>query len=95
MVDFMTNRSQLAFLNRARSYQPLRGVVCFWANDGPREISFYVSASALKHLDSNLQSDEAGFLQAFDANRSQIESAASKVYRAGSQSSYELDLPNF
>jgi hypothetical protein len=95
MVDFMTNRSQLAFLNRARSYQPLRGVVCFWANDGPREISFYVSAGALKHLDSSLQSDEAGFLQAFDAHRSRIEGAASKVYRAGSQSSYELDLPNF
>ena len=95
MVGFMSNGSQLAFLNLARSYQPLRGVVCFWANDGPREISFYVSASALKHLDSNLQSDEAGFLLAFDANRGRIENAASKVYRAGSQSSYELDLPHF
>lgn len=95
MIDFASNRSRLAFLNRARSYQPVRGAVCFWANDGPREVTFYVSAGALKHLDTRLQSDEAGFLRAFDANRSTIEDAASKVYRPGSQSSYDLDLPHF
>lgn len=95
MADFSLGQSRLAFFNQARSYQPLRGAVNFWASDGPREVSFYVSAGALKHLDPKLQSDEEGFLKAFDANRTRIENAASKVYRPGAQSSYELDLPNF
>jgi ribosomal protein L28 len=95
MSGIALGQSQLAFFNRARSYQPVRGVVNFWASDGPREISFYVSAGALKHLDPKLQSDEEGFLKAFDANRSRIEDAANKVYRAGTRGSYELDLANF
>jgi Protein of unknown function (DUF1488) len=95
MASFSPGRSRLDFFNRSRSYQPLRGVVNFWASDGPREISFYVSAGALKHLDPDLKPDEAGFLKAFDSNRDRIEDAANKMYRAGSRSSYDLDLASF
>ena len=95
MADFSLGTSRLAFLNRTRSYQPRRAVVNFWANDGAREVSFYVTAGALKLLDPKLRSDEDGFLKAFDTYRNRIEDAANKVYRAGSQSSYELDLANF
>jgi hypothetical protein len=95
MVDFSLTSSRLSFFNRTRSYQSRRGVVNFWANDGAREVSFYVTAGALKLLDPNLRSDEDGFLKAFDAHRGRIEGAANKVYRPGAQSSYELDLPHF
>lgn len=95
MASLSIGESRLSFFNRTRSYQSRRGVVNFWANDGAREVSFYVTAGALKHLDPKLRSDEDGFLKAFDTHRGWIEDAANKVYRAGSQSSYELDLPNF
>lgn len=95
MASYLASSSRLSFFNRTRSYQPRRGVVSFWANDGPREVSFYVTASALNYLDPKLQSDEEGFLNAFDVNRERIEDAANKVYLAGSRISYELDLANF
>jgi hypothetical protein len=95
MVDFSLGSARLSFFNRTRSYQARRGVVNFWASDGPREVTFYVTAGALKHLDPKLRSDEDGFLKAFDAHRERIQDAANKVYRPGSQSSYELDLQNF
>lgn len=95
MTNFASNRPRLAFVNRARTYQPIRGAVCFWANDGPREVTFYVSAGALKQLDVRLKSDETGFLRAFDTHRGAIEDAASNIYRPGSQSSYELDFNHF
>jgi hypothetical protein len=70
-------------------------MVQFWGSDEAMEVSFYVTAGALKHLQSSLVPTEAGFLQAFDRNRPLIERAAQKAYRRGERASYELDLANF
>lgn len=59
------------------------------------EMSFFVSADALKHFQPNLQPDEAGALQAFDNNRELIYAAAAKAYAGGPKGSYHLDAANF
>lgn len=91
----MARDHQLQFLNPNRSFQATRAMVQFWGSDQAIEVSFYVTAGALKHLQSNLVPTELGFLSAFDQNRQRIEGAALKVYRRGEQSSYELDLADF
>lgn len=88
----MFRSHQLHFPNPSRSFQQARAMVQFWGSDHAMEVSFYVTAGALKHLQSNLVPTEAGFLNAFDQNRNRIEAAATKVYRPGQRSSYELDL---
>lgn len=91
----MNSSANLRFPNQVRSYRTARGVVQFWGSDETIEVTFYVSASALKHLQPDLVSDEAGFLRAFDTNRERIERAATKAYQGGQKTSYDLDLPNF
>jgi hypothetical protein len=88
----MFRSHQLHFPNPSRSFQKTRATVQFWGSDQTIEVSFYVTAGALKHLQSNLVPTESGFLTAFDRNRDRIEAAALKAYRRGERSSYELDL---
>ena len=90
-----TANRTVTFPNRSRSYDAVRHVVRFWGYDRSMEMSFFVSADALKHIQPNLQLDEAGALQAFDNNRELIYAAATKAYAGGPKGSYHLDAANF
>jgi hypothetical protein len=46
-------------------------------------------------IQPDVRLDESGFLNAFDANREKICTAAAKVYIRGSNESYDLDVANF
>lgn len=85
----------VTFPNRSRSYDATRCVVRFWGYDRSMEMSFFVSADALKQIQPNLQPDEAGLLRAFDINRDLICAIAAKVYACGRKGSYELNVANF
>lgn len=50
-------------------YNATLHAVRFWRHDGAIEASFYVNEDALKRIQPELRPDEAGILDAFDANR--------------------------
>jgi hypothetical protein len=83
------------FPNLSRSYDATRRVVRFWGYDRSMENSFYVTADALTQLQPDMQSDEAGFLRAFDINRALIYAIAAKVYARGRKGSYDLTVADF
>ena len=59
------------------------------------EVSFFISADALKRIQPSLRCDEDGIVGAFDANRDVIEDAAAKIYARGRRGSYELGPTDF
>ena len=59
------------------------------------EASFYVTEDALKRVQPSMRFDEAGLLDAFDANRNLIYAAAAKVYARGHKGSYDLVSADF
>lgn len=59
------------------------------------EWSFFVTEDALKRLQPDMPSDEAGLLLAFDANRDLIYAAAMKAYKRDRKGSYELAAKDF
>jgi hypothetical protein len=59
------------------------------------EWSFFVSEDALKHIQPNMERDEAGCLDAFDAHRNAIYAAAKRAYTRGRKGSYELAAADF
>ena len=85
----------LTFPNESRSYDPTRGAVRFWGYQSSMECSFFVTTGALRKVQPNLHPDEAGFLEAFDANRDRICAIAAVVYRRGRKGSYELVTADF
>jgi hypothetical protein len=85
----------LSFPNRSRSYDATRRAVRFWGHDSAMEWSFYVSEDALKRVQPSTRLDEAGLLNAFDANRDRIYAAAVKVYARGRKGSYDLVSSDF
>jgi hypothetical protein len=85
----------IRFLNASRSYDATRRSVCFWGHDATFEITFSVEEDALRLISPQSNRGEAGFLQAFDANRSRIETAATKAYGRSRQSFYRLSAPDF
>ena len=85
----------LIFPNQSRSYDPTRGAVRFWGYQSSMECSFFVTTGALRKVQPNLQSDEAGFLNAFDTNRDLICKTAATVYARGRKGSYELVTADF
>jgi hypothetical protein len=85
----------LNFPNRSRIFDSTRRAVRFWGHDSAMEWSFFVTEDALKRLDPNLQRDEAGLLLAFDNNRTEIYTAAMKVYKRDRKGSYELLATDF
>jgi hypothetical protein len=85
----------IRFLNASRSYDASRRSVCFWGHDSAFEITFCVEEDALRLISPQAHRGEAGFLQAFDANRPRIETAASKAYGRTRQSFYRLSAPDF
>ena len=78
------------FPNTSRSYDQTRDAVRFWGYQSSIECSFFVTAGALRQVQPNLQADEAGLLDAFDANRDLIYRIAAKVFARGRKGSYEL-----
>ena len=83
------------FPNQSRFFDPTRRAVRFWGHDSAMEWSFFVSEDALKHIQPNMPRDEAGCLDAFDANRSAIYAAAKRAYTRGRKGSYELAATDF
>jgi hypothetical protein len=55
----------------------------------------FVAAGALRRVQPDLRSDEAGFLNAFDADRDLIYKTAAKVHARGRKGSYELVTADF
>jgi hypothetical protein len=85
----------LNFPNQSRSYDATRRAVRFWGYDSAMETSFFVSVEALKRIQPDLQTNEAGLLKAFDLNRELVYATAAKVYRRGHKGSYDLGRDNF
>ena len=85
----------LNFPNQCRSYDATRRVVRFWGHDRSIEKPFFVTADALKRLQSDLQLDEAAILRAFDVNRERIHAIAAKVYARSRKGSYDLTAGDF
>ena len=80
----------IQFPNRSRSYDRTQRAVRFWGYDIAMKTSFFVSGDALKRIQPSMQFDEAGLLNAFDANRDRIYAIAAKVYARGRRGSYEI-----
>jgi hypothetical protein len=85
----------LSFPNRSRFYDATRRAVRFWGYDSAMETSFFVTEDALKRIQPSMQFDEAGLLNAFDANRDRIYATAAKVYARGRKGSYEIAGTDF
>jgi hypothetical protein len=80
----------LSFPNHSRVYDPTRRAVHFWGHDSAMEFSFFVSEDALLRIASAATLDDAGLLDAFDANRDRVLAAATRVYARGRKGSYDL-----
>jgi Protein of unknown function (DUF1488) len=85
----------LRFPNESRSYDPTRRAVRFWGHDSAMEALFFVSEDALKRVQPAMLLNEAGLLDAFDANRDLIRATATKVYARGRRGSYDLVISDF
>ena len=85
----------LGFPNESRFYDGAVHAVRFSGHDGALEASFYVGKDALKRIQPDMPSDEAGLLNAFDLNRSRIYAIATKVYERGRKGSYDLMPEDF
>ena len=85
----------LNFPNRSRSFDATLRAVRFWGHDGAMEAAFFVNENALKRIQPDMRSDEAGILGAFDSHRDLIHTAAAKVYMRGRKGLYELMSEDF
>ena len=85
----------LGFPNESRFYDAAVHAVRFSGYDGAMEAPFFVDERALKQIQPDMPSDEAGLLKAFDLNRERIYAAAAKVYARGRKGSYELISTDF
>ncbi len=59
------------------------------------EWSFFIGEDALKLVQPDMRSDEAGFLRAFDSNRALIQAAALKAYKRERKAWYDLAAKDF
>jgi len=80
----------LGFPNESRFYDAAVHAVRFSGYDGAMEASFFVGEDALKRIQPDMPSGEAGLLNAFDLNRRRIYTIATKVYERGRRGSYDL-----
>jgi hypothetical protein len=80
----------LGFPNESRFYDGAVHAVRFSGYDGAMEAPFFVGERALKQIQPDMPSDEAGLLNAFDRNRKRIYDTAAKVYERGRKGSYDL-----
>jgi Protein of unknown function (DUF1488) len=80
----------LRFPNKSRAFDATRRAVRFWGYDSAMEVAFFVTEDALKRVQPDMQSNEAGLLRAFDSNRDLICKRAAKIYARGRKGSYDL-----
>ena len=80
----------LSFPNKSRAFDATRRAVRFWGYDSAMEVAFFVTEDALKRVQPDMQSDEAGLLRAFDSNRDLICRRAVGIYARGRKGSYDL-----
>ena len=80
----------LNFPNKSRAFDATRRAVRFWGYDSAMEVPFFVTEDALKRVQPDVRSDEAGLLRAFDSNRDLICTRAAKIYVRGRKGSYDL-----
>jgi hypothetical protein len=85
----------LNFPNPSRIFDPTRRAVRFWGHDRAMEWSFFVTESALKRLQPNVERSEASLLLAFDTHRAAIHSVAITKYKRERKGSYELVAADF
>jgi Protein of unknown function (DUF1488) len=85
----------LNFPNPSRMYDAAHSAIRFWGYDGAMESVFFVTEGALVQVQPQVELDEAGFLRAFDLNRTLIYAAAAKVYARGRKAYYELGTADF
>jgi|SRR5689334_10835268 len=90
-----TANLSVVFPNHSRSCDATRHAVCFWGYDRSMENSFFVTWDALRHIQPDLQPDEAGYLRAFDSNRKFIHEVAARVYARGRKNIYDLVVSDF
>ena len=83
------------FPNQSRTFDSSHHCVRFWGYDSAFEVSFLVEEDALCHIDRNAPRDEAGLLDAFDANRDRILGAARKAYSRRGSRFYALAASDF
>lgn len=86
----MVTGMALSFPNQSRSYDATRRRVRFWAYDEALEISFFVEAEALRHIDPQSAESEGGLLSTFDLHRDRICKAADRVYSRRGKDFYTL-----
>jgi hypothetical protein len=78
----------LSFPNPSRSFDAAQNRVQFWGYDRAIEVTFFMETDALEKLCPDINSVEAGFLEAFDRARKRIHEAAEKVYTRGRKGLY-------
>jgi Protein of unknown function (DUF1488) len=85
----------LNFPNQSRFYDATRRAVRFWGYDRAMEATFFMTEDALKRVHPDMRLDEAGLLDAFDANRDLIHRTAARIYARGQRGSYDLFYTDF
>lgn len=85
----------LNFSNQSRSYDVTRHAVRFWGYDGSREVSFFITADALRWLQASATDTEETLIGAFDTHCARIRVIAAKVYGRGRKGSYEIGARDF
>lgn len=85
----------ISFPNASRSFDATRRAIRFWGYDSAMENSFFMTEEALRRLNPDAPSDEAGLLRVFDAHHDRILKTAAKVYARGRKGSYDLLVSDF
>ncbi|MHC2572216.1 hypothetical protein ACVMH6_004544 [Rhizobium leguminosarum] len=89
-----TTAMALIFPNRSRSFDEARKGVRFTGYDGMFEVRFLIEEAALGSAITQ-NSSEAAYLNAFDAARSSIQEAASRVYQHRRGNNFTLTAADF
>src|SRR6516162_1862989 len=89
-LSFPHKSRALSFPNKSRAFDATRRAVRFWRYDSAMEVAFFVTEDALKRVQPDMQSNEAGLLRAFDSNWDLICRRAAKIYVRGRKGSYDL-----
>ena len=85
----------LGFPNQSRQYDESVHAVRFSGHDGAMEAEFFIGEQALRRVRPGLSADEAGMLEAFDAQRDLIYAAAVRLYGRGRKGAYDLQPSDF
>jgi hypothetical protein len=82
----------LTFPNSSRSYDPDHGRIRFVGHDGMFQISFSITTDAISQKRFDGVDAERGYLAAFDASRSFVQSVAAKAYGRTRKTTYVLTV---